>query len=135
MPNPKNPRPAKKEGPNYSTVTSTDIEPNVGAALSYILGLMTGIIFLVLEKENRYVRFHAAQSIAVSLIIIALAIGVSLISPVLAFIPILGWIAVLILTMGLAIGTFVLWVLLMVKAFQGEEWELPVAGQLARRMI
>jgi uncharacterized membrane protein len=135
MANPKAPRPPKRDVPNYSTTTSTGIEPNVGAALSYILGIITGIIFLVLEKDNRFVRFHAAQSIAVSLIIIVLSIGVSLISSILALIPILGWIAVLILTMGLAIGTFVLWVVLMVRAYQGEEWELPVAGELARRLI
>jgi uncharacterized membrane protein len=134
MPNPKAPRPPKRDAPNYSTSTTTGIEPNVGAALSYILGLITGIIFLVLEKDNRFVRFHAAQSIAVSVIIIVLSIGVSLISGVLAFIPVLGWIVVLLLTMGLAIGTFVLWVVLMVRAYQGEQWELPVAGDLARRL-
>jgi uncharacterized membrane protein len=134
MANPRAARPPKKDGPNYSTVTSTGIEPNVAAALSYILGLITGIIFLVLEKDNRYIRFHAAQSIAVSVIIIAVSIAVSLVSGILAFIPVLGWILVLLLTLGLSIGTFILWVLLMYKAYQGEEWELPVAGNFARRI-
>jgi uncharacterized membrane protein len=130
-------RPAapKRDGPNYSTVTSTGIEPTVAAALSYILGLITGIVFLVLEKDNRYVRFHAAQSIAVSVIIIILSIAVTLVSGVFALIPILGWIVVLVLTMGLAVLTFVLWLLLMWKAYQGEEWELPVAGGFARKMV
>lgn len=134
MTNPRAPRPPKQSGPNYSTVTSTGIEPNVAAALSYILGLITGIIFLVLEKDNRFIRFHAAQSIAVSVIIVAVSIAVSLVSGILAFIPVLGWIAVFLLTTGLAIGTFILWVLLMYKAYQGEEWELPIAGGFARRM-
>ena len=135
MTNPRAPRPPKQEGPNYSTVSSTGIEPNVAGALAYILGIITGIIFLVLEKDNRFIRFHAAQSIAVSLIIIAFSIAVSLVSGILAFIPILGWIAVFLLTTGLAIGTFVLWVVLMFKAYQGEEWELPIAGGLARRIM
>jgi uncharacterized membrane protein len=135
MTNPRAPRPPKQDGPNYSTSTSTGIEPNVAAALSYILGLITGIIFLVLEKDNRYVRFHAAQSIAVSVIVILVSIGVSMISSVLVFIPVIGWIAVLILTLGLSIGTFILWILLMIKAYQGEEWELPFAGGFARKMI
>jgi uncharacterized membrane protein len=135
MANPRNPRPPKQDGPNYSTSTSTGVEPNVAAALSYILGLITGIIFLVLEKENRFVRFHAAQSIAVSVIIIAVSIAVSLVSGILAFIPILGWVVVLLLTMGLSIGTFILWVLLMWRAYQGEEWELPIAGDFARKMV
>jgi uncharacterized membrane protein len=135
MTSPRNPRPPKQEAPNYSTVTSTGIEPNVAAALSYILGLITGIIFLVLEKDNRFIRFHAAQSVAVSLIIIAISLGVSLISGILAFIPVLGWIAVFLLTIGLGIGTFVLWVVLMWRAYQGEEWEVPIAGGLARKMM
>ena len=131
---PRAPKPAPAQ-PNYSTVTSTGIEPNIAAALSYMLGLITGIIFLVLEKDNKYVRFHAAQSIAVSAIIIVISIGVSMVSSVLVFIPVLGWLAVLILTLGLSIGTFILWVLLMIKAYQGEEWELPVAGGFARRLV
>jgi uncharacterized membrane protein len=136
MTSPNRPRAPKPPAePNYSTTTSTGIEPNIAAALSYMLGLVTGIIFLVLEKENKYVRFHAAQSIATSVIIIVISIGVSMVSSVLVFIPVLGWLAVLILTLGLSIGTFVLWVLLMIKAYQGEEWELPVAGGFARRMV
>lgn len=135
MPNPKRPSSPKREGPNYSTSTTTGIEPNVAAALSYILALVTGIIFLLMEKENRYVRFHAAQSIAVSVIVIGLSIGVSMISGVLVFIPVLGWVAVLLLTLGLAVGIFALWVVLMWKAYQGETWELPVAGGIARRFM
>ena len=137
MTSPNRPRAPKQPPaqPNYSTVTSTGIEPNIAAALSYMLGLITGIIFLVLEKDNKYVRFHAAQSIATSVIIIVISIGVSMVSSVLVFIPVLGWLAVLILTLGLSIGTFILWVLLMIKAYQGEEWELPVAGGFARRMV
>jgi uncharacterized membrane protein len=135
MTNPKNPRPPKRDGPNYSTSTSTGVEPNVAAALSYILGLITGIVFLVLEKDNRFVRFHAAQSIMVSVLIILINVAVAMVSGVLAFIPVVGWLVVLILTMGLAAGTFVLWLLLMWRAFQGEEWELPVAGEMARKLV
>jgi uncharacterized membrane protein len=138
MTNPNRPgarKPPQADGPNYSTISSTGIEPNIAAALSYALGLITGIIFLVLEKDNRFVRFHAAQSIATSVIIILVSIGVSMVSSILVFIPVLGWIAVLLLTLGLSIGTFILWVLLMIKAYQGQEWELPVAGGFARKMM
>jgi len=135
MTTPKRPTRPEPAGPNYSTVTTTGIEPNVAAALSYILGLITGIVFLILEKQNRYVRFHAAQSVAVSVLIIIFSIGVSLVSGVLVFIPVLGWIAVFLLTTGLAVLTFVLWLVLMFKAYQGEEWELPFAGGLARPII
>lgn len=132
---PRGPRPQAPAQPNYSTVSSTEIEPNVAAALSYMLGLVTGIIFLVLEKENKYVRFHAAQSVATSVIVILFGFGISMISGVLFFIPVLGRIAVMILMLTLSLGTFTLWLLLLIKAYQGEEWALPVAGGFARKMV
>ena len=46
-----------------ATTSSTGLQPNVAGALSYLLGIITGVLFLVIEKENRFVRFHAAQSI------------------------------------------------------------------------
>jgi uncharacterized membrane protein len=134
MTNPRAPRPPKQDGPNYSTSTSTGIEPNVAAALSYILGLITGIIFLVLEKDNRYVRFHAAQSIAVSLVLVVISIGLSVLSTALVFVPILGLIVAFLLSVVLFFGTFVLWVLLMWRAYQGREWEVPIAAGIARKI-
>jgi uncharacterized membrane protein len=134
MTKPKRPGAPKQDGPNYSTVTSTGIEPTVAAALSYILGLITGIVFLVLERDNRYVRFHAAQSVVVSVFVIIASIGVSMVSRGIAYIPAIGWAVVLLLNLGLAVGTFVLWLLLMWQAYQGEEWELPMAGGMARKL-
>jgi uncharacterized membrane protein len=128
---------AKREAPkaNYSTVTTLGIEPNVAAALSYILGLFTGLVFLLGEKDNKYIRFHAAQSIVTSLMIVAIGVGVSLVGRVLALLPYVGWIAVLGLTMGLAVSTFALWLLLMWKAYDGQQMELPVAAAFARKMV
>jgi uncharacterized membrane protein len=138
MANPRNarrPAPPNQEAANYSTITSTGIEPKVGAALAYILGLVTGILFLALEKDNRYIRFHAAQSITVSVLLILAHVAVRMVSAVLAYIPIVGGLLVLVLTLGLALGTFVLWGALMWRAYEGHEWELPVAGGFARRMV
>jgi uncharacterized membrane protein len=135
MTNPKRPGGPRRDAPNYSTSTSTGVEPNVAAALSYILGLFTGIIFLLLEKENRYVRFHAAQSIVISFSLIIIYAGVGMVSRVLALIPMLGWMVVLVLTLGLALATFVLWLLLMWRAYQGEAWELPVVGEVAKKLV
>lgn len=114
--------------------TSTGLAPNVAGALSYVLGPITGLVFLVLENENRFVRFHAAQSMMVGVVFIALSIGLSILSTVLAFVPILGWILALLLSLGLAVIGFVLWLMLMWKAFSGSEWSAPVAGGLARKM-
>ena len=117
-----------------TTTTSTGLSANVAGALSYLLGFITGIVFLVLEKQNRFVRFHAAQSIAVSVAIIVLSIALSILSTVLAFIPILGWLVAILLSVVLGFGSFVLWLVLMFKAFGGQEWELPYVGQWARRI-
>ena len=121
--------------PHPAATTSTGLQPNVAGALSYLLGLITGVAFLVLEKENRFVRFHAAQSIAVSIAMIALSIAFSILTGVLAFIPILGWIAALLLSLVVGFGSFALWLYLMWQAFQGKEWEAPLVGAYARRMM
>jgi uncharacterized membrane protein len=114
---------------------TTGLAPNVAGALAYILGPITGVLFLVIEKENRFVRFHAAQSITVGIVLIALSIALSVLGTLLAFIPVLGWIAALLLTLGIGFGSFVLWLLLMWRASQGQEWEVPIAGGLARRIV
>lgn len=117
-----------------ATSTSTGLSPNLAAALSYVLGPITGVLFLLLEKENRFVRFHAAQSITVGVVLIALSIALSILSTILAFIPVLGWIVALLLSVILGFGSFVLWLLLMWRAAQGREWEVPMAGSLARKI-
>jgi len=104
--------------------TALGIDENIEGLLCYILGFITGILFLVLEKENRFVRFHAMQSIATFL-------PLFVISMVLGFIPIIGWvISPLIGLVGL-----ILWLLLMYKAFKGEKYKLPIAGDFAEQQI
>jgi uncharacterized membrane protein len=101
-------------------VSSTGLDPNLAGLLCYLLGLITGIVFLIIEKENRFVRFHAYQSLAVfgALFVLSLIAG---------FIPLIGKpISFLLAPVGL-----ILWILLMVKAYQGERYKLPVAGDWA----
>src|SRR5688500_13012762 len=122
---------------NDTTVStkSTGLAANVAGALAYALGPITGVAFLVIEKENAFVRFHAAQSIVVSGVLIAASIALSIVSAVLAIVPILGWLLALLLTAGLGLASFGLWLALMYKAFSGQEWETPVAGELARKLL
>ncbi len=101
-------------------VSSTGLQANVAGLLSYALGVVTGIIFLVVEKKSSFVRFHAMQSVVTfgSLLLVSI-FG--------SFIPFVGWILV-----GIASPlSFVLWLLLMYKAFQGERFKLPIAGDIA----
>lgn len=106
------------------TKTSTGLEANVAGLLCYVFGAITGIIFLILEKENRFVRFHAFQS---TITFIALVV----LNFVLTAIPIIGWlIGLLIAPLG-----FILWIVLMVKAYQGNWFNLPVIGEIAEKRI
>lgn len=100
--------------------TSLGIDENLAGALCYVLGLITGLLFLFLEKESNFVKFHAMQSIITfgGITVIVTAIG---------WFPIIGWL-ISILSMPL---TLVLWILLMVKAFQGEKYKLPIVGDFA----
>jgi uncharacterized membrane protein len=104
--------------------TALGLDEKLEGALCYVLGWVTGLIFLLLEKDNKFVRFHAMQSMAVFL-------GLFVVSWVLWMIPIIGWtIAGL-----LSVASFILWLVLMIKAYQGEKFKLPVVGDFAEQQI
>jgi uncharacterized membrane protein len=100
---------------------ATGLKKNTAGALAYVLGPITGVIFLVLEKDP-FVRFHAMQSIVV-------LGGLWLLSWVLPF-----TIVLLVLSPIVGILSFVLWLICIYKAWQGEEWEVPVLGKIARNL-
>jgi uncharacterized membrane protein len=103
--------------------TSTGLEENIAGLLCYILGWITGIIFLMIEPENKFVRFHAMQSIFVFG-------ALSLASIVFAWIPAIGFA----LNTAIGIASFILWVVLMYKAYRAERYKLPWAGDQAERL-
>lgn len=107
--------------PKHTEKTSTGFDANVAAALSYLVGFVTGAIFLVVEKDNRFVRFHALQSTL-------LFAGLVLINVLLNIVPLLGF---LLSVFVLLPASAVLWLLMMFKAYQGEEFKLPLVGPLA----
>jgi len=110
------------EGAKDLGTTDTGIKPNIAALLAYVVGFITGLIFILIEKKNKFVRFHAMQSIVVFG-------GFFVLQWILPFIPVLG-----ILASGLlSILAVVLWIVLMVKAYQGEMFKLPVAGDIAEK--
>jgi uncharacterized membrane protein len=128
-----NPIPPRSPAPSVAASTS-GLAPNVAAALAYSLGIITGAIFLMIERENRFVRYHAAQSVAVTIVLTVASIGLSILSTALVFVPILGWIVAALMSVVLMFAVFVLWVLLMWRAYQGREWEVPIAAGIARRI-
>ena len=106
--------------------TSMGMEQNGEGLLCYVLGWVTGIIFFIMEKDNKFVRFHAMQSIIVfgAITVIDIIFGI-----IFVFVPIIGWIFMSLL--GLL--TFVLWLVLMLQAYQGKMFKLPVAGDIAEK--
>ena len=107
--------------PPHTDKTSTGLDANLAAALSYLVGFVTGAIFLVMEKENRFVRFHAMQSTL-------LFAGIVLLDILLQIVPIVGALMVVFFVIP---ASAILWLLLMFKAYQGEEFKLPVIGRIA----
>jgi uncharacterized membrane protein len=105
---------------------------NVASALSYVLGLITGIIFLVISpyNQNRTVRFHAFQSIFmhVAIIVFYIVFGMVLgfLASFVSFFAIFLWPLI-----GLA--AFGLWIYMIIAAYQGKQVELPLIGPLARQ--
>ena len=108
--------------------TSTGLEANVAGLLCYVLGWVTGLIFILIEKENKFVRFHAMQSIV--------AFGaINVVWIILWIFTIIPYIGIVFVIINWIIGAlaFVLWIVMMVKAYQGTMYKLPWAGNLAEK--
>lgn len=121
-----------------TTETELGVDENVAGALAYLLGIVSGIFFYLTESENRFVRFHAAQSIAFSVGVIVLYVLLGTVQSVLGslFFGRPGVVVLIPAVVGLVaylawIGVFLLWLLLMVKAYNEERYELPIVGGIA----
>jgi uncharacterized membrane protein len=114
--------PETDHGRGAAERSSTGMEANVAGLLCYLLGVITGIVFLVLERQSSFVRFHAVQSTVTfgSILVIQAFAG---------FIPMIGSLVVFVL----GPLSLILWILLMVKAYQGERYPLPVVGDIAEQ--
>ncbi|MBA7683018.1 hypothetical protein ES703_91374 [subsurface metagenome] len=102
--------------------TSIGLSENVAGLLCYVLGWVSGIVFFLIEPDNKFVRFHAIQSIIVFGIL-------NIASVILGWIPFIGpffaWI--------IGVLSFILWIVLMIKAYQGTRYKVPWAGNLAEK--
>jgi uncharacterized membrane protein len=125
--------------------TDSGMDENVAGALSYLFGFVTGLIFFLIEKENRFVRFHAAQSMAFTGLLFVAYLGLSVVGTVLTTVMFtsssaffLGSIVSLVLGLVwlvLALGGFAAWVYLMVKSYRGETPRIPVASGIADKLV
>ncbi len=104
--------------------STTGLEPNIAGLLCYLAGWITGIIFLILEQKNQFVRFHALQSI-ITFGILTVASGF------LGWIPFVGGF----FRGVIGIVAFILWIVLMVKAYHGELYKVSVIGDVAEGIM
>ena len=105
--------------------SSTGLEANIAGLLCYVLGWVSGLVFILIEKDSKFVRFHALQSIYVFGVL-------SVASIILGWIPVIGSV---VLSPIIGLIGLVLWILLMVKAYQGTMYKLPWAGGLAEKKV
>ena len=102
--------------------SSTGLEANIAGLLCYALFWVSGLVFILIEKQSNFVRFHAIQSIYVfgTLTVASIVLG---------WIPVIG----LVIQSLIWVLAVILWIILMIKAYQGEKYKLPWVGDLAEK--
>jgi uncharacterized membrane protein len=132
------PAPAAAGGAPAAASPTEGLQENVAGLLCYLVGWISGLIFLLIDKRP-FVRFHGAQSIAFNIAIVAVWVVFWIVTAILTFITAMMHFPIGFLTIffapvvGLAI--FATWIFLMYKAYQGEKFKLPVIGNLVEGMI
>jgi uncharacterized membrane protein len=112
---------------------SVGMTDNLAGALCYLVGFITGILFLVLApyNQNRTIRFHAFQSIFLNIAWVIIWIVVAIITAVFHYIPFLGFFVATVLSFVVWIGFLIIWLYMMFKTYNGEKVVLPVVGPMA----
>jgi uncharacterized membrane protein len=114
--------------------SSTGLDANIAAALAYIP--IVGIVFLVIEKGSRFVKFHSVQSLVFCAALFVAYVALTILGFIASMVPVLGWIVSFVLFfvwLALFIGSFVAWIIAVIKAFQGEWFKLPYVGNIAEQ--
>ncbi|MFN2433102.1 MAG: DUF4870 domain-containing protein [Gemmatimonadota bacterium] len=124
------PAPYGAQPPVAAGATSTGLDPKLSGLLAYLFGIVSGILFLVAEKQHQLVRFHAAQSVVLTIVLVV----VSVLLQILGMIPVLGWIFAFLAGIIFMIGALVLWVFMMIKGYQLEKFKLPWIGDYAEKL-
>ncbi len=121
--------------PPLSEAARGGLTDNLAAALCYLLFIVTGIVFLLIEpyNHNRTIRFHAFQSIFLWIAIVIVYIVLGIFSASMMAIPGIGFLFSVVLHPALALAIFILWLALMYKAYNNQRWVLPVVGPMAEK--
>jgi len=127
--------------PVQTTKSSTGLDENIAALLSYVFGWVSGLIFFLIEKDSRLVRFHAMQSILLNVSIGVLAFVLWIIAFILLLIisqlsDALSTVAGLLMTLlwlAFSLGILIAWIMCLVKPYQGQYFKLPLIGNFAEK--
>jgi len=117
-----------------STTTESGLEPNVAGAVAYLFGFVTGVAMLLIDGDNEFVRFHAIQSIAFNVVVVAIYVVLTFATIFLSFLPVVGDLFSFLVGLFypvVGLMTFCAWAFLLYKAYEGERFALPLIGSLA----
>lgn len=134
-----------EEAPITSTESESGLDENVAGALSYLVGFVTGLIFFLIEKENDFVRFHAAQSMAFSGLFFVAYIVLSIVGTIITTVMFsttstffIGSIVSMVfglIWLILALGGLATWLYLLVSSYQGKTPRVPIAAGIADKLV
>jgi len=127
--------------PVQTNKSSTGLDENVAALLSYVLNWVSGLVFFLIEKTSRLVRFHAMQSILLTAVGVVLFfvlwifwfIGLFVTSQLPGMLASLLGLLLTLIWVVFWVGLTIAWVLCLVKAYQGQYFKLPIIGNLAEK--
>lgn len=127
--------------PGQIEKSSTGLDANLAALLSYVFGWVSGLVFFLIEKESRLVRFHAMQSILLNIVVAVVSILLWIVSFVFIFIgmqlpDIMGslmWLVASLIWLVFCVGVLIAWVMCLIRAYQYQYFKLPVIGNMAEK--
>lgn len=135
---PYNPPPNAPQSTPPGGKTSLGLEANLAAMLCYLtmvfcgLGLIVSLVFFLVEKTSRFVRFHAMQALLLLAAGIVVSIALTILGAILSYLY-LGFVAIL-LRLVVGLGFLVVWIMMAIKAYQGQFFKLPVIGDVAENI-
>lgn len=123
--------------------SSTGLDENIAALLSYVFGWVSGLVFFLMEKDSKLVRFHAMQSILFCVVIAVLGIALWVVTFLFflvgAMLPdIMGSLLALLGTfiwLIFSVALLIAWILCLVRAYQGQFFKLPFIGNMAEKIV
>lgn len=129
--------------PGQAGKSSTGLDENIAALLAYVFGWVSGLVFYLIEKDSKLVRFHAMQSIMFNALVLVLSVVLWIVTLVLflvlAMLPdIMGTLMGLLtslLWLIFSVALLVGWIMCLVKAYQGQFFKLPIIGNMAEKIV